>query len=53
MWTDARYFTQAKKELTDFRLMEVGGKNVPDLKTWIEKNLGKSAKIGFLKYNLL
>jgi Xaa-Pro aminopeptidase len=47
LWTDARYFLQAAKQLSDeWRLMKSYEPGVPTIESWIRDNLPEGAKIG-------
>lgn len=48
LWTDGRYFLQASLELsTDWTLMKSGQPDVPDVQTWLSKNLASGSAVGF------
>ena len=49
LWTDGRYFIQAEKELegSGIRLMKSGTDGVPDIFSFLEKNLSKKGVLGF------
>ena len=48
MWTDGRYFVQAKKQLAgqDTDLMEMGNEEVPTVLEYIERNLPEGGVLG-------
>ena len=49
LWTDARYFIQARLELADsgIQLYEMGEADVPTIHEFIKAELGKGAVLGF------
>lgn len=49
LWTDGRYFLQAEKELegSGIILMRSGTEGVPDIYSYLEKNLKKKQVLGF------
>lgn len=49
LWTDARYFIQAAKQLegTSFELMKMGQPGVPDMNDYIKEALPEGGTLGF------
>ena len=49
LWTDGRYFIQAANELeeSDYTLMKMGEKDVPNFTDWLKVNLNNNATLGF------
>lgn len=49
LWTDGRYFVQAKKELAgqDVELMKMGEENVPTIEEFLTEKLGGKCVLGF------
>lgn len=48
LWTDGRYFVQAKKQLADtgIQLMKGGEPGVPEYEEWLTTNLEKGVSVG-------
>jgi len=48
MWTDGRYFVQAKKQLAgqDTKLMEMGSEGVPTIEEFLRENLPEGGVLG-------
>jgi Xaa-Pro aminopeptidase len=48
LWTDVRYFEQAEEQLadTEIKLYKMGVEGVPDMMTWIQKELDSGARLG-------
>lgn len=47
LWTDGRYHLQAANELSnEWTLMKAGLPEVPDIATWLTKNLKSGSKVG-------
>lgn len=49
LWTDGRYFIQAQKELegTTVELFRMQEEGVPDIKEFLQKNMGQGQTLGF------
>ncbi|MCI8511944.1 MAG: aminopeptidase P family protein [Lachnospiraceae bacterium] len=49
LWTDGRYFVQAKKELSgqEIRLMKMGAEDVPTIEEFIETHIPENGVLGF------
>ncbi len=49
LWTDGRYFVQAKKQLegSGITLFRMGEEGVPTINEYIEQNLGQGENLGF------
>lgn len=49
LWTDSRYFLQAKKQLanSEFELMKMGDESYPTLVEYLDQNINEFGKIAF------